>query len=83
MRAFVRVGVGGAAGGRNAWVPREPAGMKEGRENSLLSNADRVPPGTLPGSHPPGGVGITVSNNNDHLLSARCMPGAVLSALPA
>ena len=47
MRAFVRVGVGGAAGGRNAWVPREPAGMREGRENSLLSNAGRVPPGTL------------------------------------
>lgn len=30
-----------------------------------------------------GGVGDTVSNNNDHLLSARWMPGAVLSALPA
>ena len=43
----VGVGRGGAAGGRNAWVPREPAGMSEGQENSLLSNADRVPPGTL------------------------------------
>lgn len=34
---------GGAAGGRNAWVPWEPAGRRDGRENSLLWSSDRVP----------------------------------------
>jgi hypothetical protein len=53
-----RRGVGGweAAGCRNAWVLREPAGMRDRRQNSLLSNTDCIS-GTIPGSHPRGGAG--------------------------